>query len=301
MTIQTDPYRSRFESTPRIIDRRDPVVYDAAAPIKQPPLNAEQLAFYETQGFLFFEHMFSPEEVHYFREELTRLRAEAAAQRRSEVVLEPGGDAVRSVFAVHQTHPVFRRLSRDKRLVTIASQLLGSPVYIHQSRINYKPGFGGKEFYWHSDFETWHMEDGMPRMRAVSCSIALSENNEFNGPLLLIPGSHKSYVLCVGETPENHYLSSLRKQEYGVPDPQSLAHLVERGGMAAPKGAAGSVVFFECNMMHGSNSNITPWPRHNVFVVYNSVENALVKPFCELTPRPEFIASRDFTPIEPEG
>src|SRR3546814_10756649 len=44
------------------------------------------------------------------------------------------------------------------------------------SRLNYKPGFKGKEFYWHSDFETWHVEDGMPQMRALSMSILLAEN-----------------------------------------------------------------------------------------------------------------------------
>lgn len=301
MTIQTDPYRSRAERKPRIIARQDPIVYSATGRQRCGPLSVEQLASYEAQGFLFFEQLFSQEEMYDFREELARLRAEATTPHRPEVVLEPGGNEIRSVFAVHQTNPIFRRLSRDRRLVAIASQLLGGPVYLHQSRINYKPGFSGKEFYWHSDFETWHMEDGMPRMRAVSCSIALSENNEFNGPLLLIPGSHKSYVLCVGETPTDHYRSSLRKQEYGVPDPQSLADLVERGGIVASKGAAGSVVFFECNMMHGSNSNITPWPRHNIFMVYNSVDNALVDPFCGLTPRPEFIASRDFTPVETES
>lgn len=53
-------------------------------------------------------------------------------------------------------------------------QILGSEVYIHQSRVNYKPGYGGTGFYWHSDFETWHSEDGMPRMRALSVSIALT-------------------------------------------------------------------------------------------------------------------------------
>jgi ectoine hydroxylase len=49
--------------------------------------------------------------------------------------------------------------------------------------------------------------------------------------------------------------------------------------------------------MHGSNSNISPVPRSNVFVVYNSVENTLVEPFAAPSRRPEFIAARDFTPI----
>src|SRR3546814_19786785 len=87
-----------------------------------------------------------------------------------------------------------------------------------QSRLNYKPGFVGKEFYWHSDFETWHVEDGMPQMRALSMSILLAPNTVLNGPLMIIPGSHRKYLTCVGETPEDHYRSSLKKQEYGVPD-----------------------------------------------------------------------------------
>ncbi|MES8739290.1 phytanoyl-CoA dioxygenase family protein, partial [Cutibacterium acnes] len=75
-------------------------------------------------------------------------------------------------------------------------------LLIHQSRINLKNGFNGKEFYWHSDFETWHVEDGMPNMRAVSCSITLTDNTVYNGSLMVIPGSHKYFVSCVGETPE---------------------------------------------------------------------------------------------------
>lgn len=173
-------------------------------------------------------------------------------------------------------------------------------MYIHQSRINLKPGFTGKEFYWHSDFETWHMEDGMPRMRALSCSIALTENNEFNGPLMLIPGSHKKYIVCAGETPENNYKQSLSAQYIGVPDPAIITELVKEDGIVAPKGKPGSVTFFECNAMHGSNGNISPYPRANAFFVYNSVENTLVEPYCGLKPRPEHIAVReDFAPLKP--
>lgn len=299
MATKPDPYLSRSGNTPRLLDRLDPVVYSKCESTEQAPLTNEQTTFYEENGYLHLEELFSKGELEKFQAELEQLRQEAKKEKTPEVVLEPDGNAIRSIFAIHKSNTLVERLSRDHRLVDIVSFLLGSQVYIHQSRINYKPGFEGKPFYWHSDFETWHLEDGMPSMRAISCSIALSDNYEFNGPLLVIPGSHKQYVVCTGGTPENHYLKSLRKQEYGVPAPDMLQKLVEGRGIAAPKGPAGSVTFFECNMMHGSNSNITPWPRHNIFIVYNSVENALLEPFCGLPPRPEFIAHRDFTPIEP--
>jgi ectoine hydroxylase len=146
----------------------------------------------------------------------------------------------------------------------------------------------------HSDFETWHIEDGMPRMRAVSCVIALTANYEFNGPLLVMPGSHERYVPCVGETPADHYKHSLRKQEYGIPEPQALMKLAEEYGIQSITGEAGSVMFFDCNLMHGSNSNITPYPRINAFFVYNSIENQLELPHGNLSPRPNHIAARNY-------
>ncbi|MEX1271514.1 MAG: phytanoyl-CoA dioxygenase family protein, partial [Acidimicrobiia bacterium] len=56
---------------------------------------------------------------------------------------------------------------------------------------------------------------------------------------------------------------------------------------------AGSVLFFDCNIMHGSPNNISPLPRTNGFLVYNSVENAAVEPFGTDEARPEHIATRE--------
>jgi len=183
------------------------------------------------------------------------------------------------------------------RLCGVAAQILGSGVYLHQSRINFKPAFEGKPFPWHSDFETWHMEDGMPRMRALSASILLTPNTEHNGPLMVVPGSHRRYVRCVGKTPDEHFTTSLREQMVGVPAREALVALFERGSLDSITGPAGSVVFFDCNLMHGSAGNITPLPRHNMFLVYNSCENRLLSPFCGLPARPTFLAEREPSPL----
>jgi ectoine hydroxylase len=282
-----DLYPSRVHDQPQLIDRKDPVVWGDPG-----HLTAVHRRSYETNGFLVLERFFSPEELKTFQQEAQRLRDSDALKGREEVITEPSSDEVRSIFAPHRLSPLIERLSRDRRILAVVEELLGSQAYIFQGRINYKPGFRGKEFYWHSDFETWHVEDGMPRMRAVSCSISLTDNVESNGPLMLIPGSHRQFLSCVGQTPEDHYKESLKKQEYGVPDETSLARMADEGGIFTAEGPAGSVTFFECNTMHGSNSNITPWPRSNIFLVYNSVENELVDPYCGLKPRPDFIANR---------
>lgn len=293
----TDLYPSRCGSDAAALPRLDPVVYSDWAP--GAPLSREQIEQYDRDGFVVLHDLFTPQEIAALRASATRLIADPGALDPNTVISEPGVNEVRSIFMIHRQNDVMNRLVGDERLAGIARFILADDVYVHQSRLNYKPGFVGKEFYWHSDFETWHVEDGMPRMRALSMSILLAPNTATNGPLMLIPGSHRRYCACAGETPEEHYLASLRKQEYGVPDIITLAELAAEGGIAAPTGEAGTVVVFDCNVMHGSNGNITPFPRANAFFVYNAVSNRLTAPFGAPQPRPEFVAARHGIPALP--
>ena len=294
-----DFYPSRQDDKPRILRRRDDVAYAAWSP--DAPLTEEQVQGFARDGFLVLRELFDPREIEVLCADASALRSSRSGTLDPDTVIaEPGSGAVRSVFKVHAQSGVFGRLAADARLADVARFLLDDDVYLHQTRMNYKPGFRGKEFYWHSDFETWHVEDGMPRMRALSMTVLLTENTPHNGPLMLIPGSHRHFVACVGETPEEHYKQSLRKQEYGVPDDDSLRFLAEQGGIEAPVGPPGTVVVFDCNTMHGSASNITPFPRSNAFIVYNAMSNALEAPFGPAKPRPEFIATRQsITAVRP--
>jgi ectoine hydroxylase len=294
-----DLYPSRIEAKPRILRRRDEVAHAAWSP--RAPLSEAQTQAFARDGFLVLRDLFDLREVDALCRDAGALRTSRSGSLDPETVIaEPNSGAVRSVFKVHEQSDVFGRLASDARLAEVARFLLDDEVYLHQTRMNYKPGFQGKEFYWHSDFETWHVEDGMPRMRALSMTVLLTENTPYNGPLMLMPGSHRHFIACVGETPDEHYKQSLRKQEYGVPDDESLTFLATDGGIEAPVGPAGTVIVFDCNTMHGSASNITPFPRSNAFIVYNAVSNAVEAPFGPARPRPEFIATRQsFAPVRP--
>lgn len=289
--LEEDAYPSRRGGKPTILERLDPVVHTRNW--DDPPVAADQLAHYEEYGFIVLHDVFDTDEVRLLQKELEKLQSGIGAGHSDYRVNEPGDNTLRSIFSVHRSNPLFSRLAEDSRLVDTAEFILADDVYIHQSRLNYKPGFRGKEFYWHSDFETWHVEDGMPRMRALSMSIALTKNSPENGPLMLIPGSHRKYVVCGGHTPEDHFRDSLRKQEYGVPRDDLLRELADEGGVVAVDAQPGSVVIFDCNTMHGSNGNITPYPRSNAFLVYNALGNRVGPPFCQQPPRPEYICTRE--------
>lgn len=286
----SDVYPSRQYSLSRHFNRIDPVIYSDGR--QKAPLDAALLDRYEKKGFLFLDDLFEDHEITDMQRHMQRLRDSDEIKQREESITEANSGDIRSVFDVHKLSDFFQKVAQDPRLVRIAEYLLGDKVYLHQTRLNYKPGFRGKEFYWHSDFETWHVEDGMPRMRALSVSITLTPNDHYNGPLLLIPGSHQTFISCVGETPENNYLSSLKRQDVGVPDQASLQSLIEQNGIEAAVGQPGRIILFYCNVLHGSNSNITSTPRSNLFFVYNALSNRVGQPFGSTAPRPEYIAAR---------
>lgn len=292
-----DLYPSRRRDREEWLERADPVLWSEWTPAA--PISREQAESFRRDGFLILKDMFEAEEVTALIERASALRDDGRNLRREDVVFEPKSESVRTIFRLEEHDPLMMRLACDRRLAGIARFLLNDDVYIHQSRLNYKPGFTGKEFYWHSDFETWHAEDGMPRMRAVSASLLLTDNRAHNGALMLMPGSQDIYISCEGETPDSNHETSLKAQEVGTPSQDSLARLSERFGITDAEGPAGTLILFDCNAIHGSNGNITPAPRSNAFFVYNAVSNRLQAPFAAAKPRPAYLARRgDAEPVE---
>ncbi len=147
--------------------------------------------------------------------------------------------------------------------------------------------FDGDVWQWHQDFGTWHNNDLMPEARAMNVAIFLDEVNEFNGPLMFIPGSHKLGVLDAG-----HDTTTTSYPLWTI-DHETIAKLVARGGLVAPKGPAGSMIMFHSCLVHASTSNLSPWNRVTVYLSLCAVSNHIRR-----FKRPEYIAHRDSTPIE---
>ncbi len=258
-----DDYVTRLPDGERRLERKDPVVWSEWRP--GAPLAMDQVEKFERDGFLILEKIFLPGEIDALIEESARLRSDGSKLTQESLVTEPDTNEVRTIFDLDLQSEVFCRLAEDVRIAEPVRFLLDDEIYVHQSRLNYKPGLVGKEFFWHSDFETWHAEDGMPRMRAISASILLTDNDALNGPLMLMPGSQNTYVACAGETPENNHKSSLKQQKVGTPSAETLADMSQKHGIEYAAGKKGTVILFDSNTMHGSNGNITPFPRSNAF------------------------------------
>lgn len=246
-------------------------------------LTAAQLEQFDREGYLLFPSLFTPEEVRVLTDEVPRLYK----QQRPENIREKGSDAVRTNFAAHMYSYPFAKLARHPRMVSPVAQLFGEALYMHQFKINGKMAFDGDVWQWHQDYGTWKNDDDMPQPRAMNIAIFLDEVNEFNGPLMFIPGSHKLGVIDAG-----HDLTTTSYPLWTINN-DTIAKLVARGGIVAPKGPAGTMIMFHSCLVHASGSNLSPWNRVSVYLSLCAVSNHIRR-----FKRPEYIAHRDFTPIE---
>ena len=245
-------------------------------------LTTEQLERFDTEGYLFFPGLFSRDEIASLQAEVPRLYA----LHRPENVRERGSDAVRTNFAAHLYSYPFAKLARHPRMIEPAMQVFGEDVYMHQFKINGKMAFDGDVWQWHQDYGTWKNDDLMPESRAMNVAIFLDDVNEFNGPLMFIPGSHRLGVL------DAQHDTSTTSYPLWTIDRETIAKLVGRGGIVAPKGPSGSMILFHSCLVHASTSNLSPWNRVAVYLSLCAVSNHIRR-----FKRPEYIAHRDFTPL----
>ena len=261
-------------------------------------LTAEQHARFDRDGYLFFPGMFSAAETRTLTDDVPRLYA----RREAYNVREKGKEAVRTNFAAHLYSEPFARLARHPRMVEPVQDLLGEALYMHQFKINGKAAFDGDVWQWHQDYGTWLNDDQMPTERAMNVAIFLDDVSEYNGPLMFIPGSHKKGVVDA-----KHDVTTTSYPLWTV-DNELIRQLVERagghggfdaagrhvdGGIVSPKGPAGSMILFHSCLVHASGSNLSPYDRVAVYLSLCAVSNHIRR-----FKRPEYIAHRDFTPIE---
>ena len=257
----------------------------------------EQVRKYREDGYLLLPGCFSAEEVAEMNAELPAIFAEDTPAR----VLEKATGQVRSVYGSHRTSEVFGAMVRDPRLLEPARAILESDVYVHQFKINAKLAFVGEVWEWHQDYIFWQKEDGMPTSRVINATVFLDDVTEFNGPLLFIPGSHKAGVMDPGKRKGEAndgpaWAADVAADLSYTLTKEMIAGWVEERGIVAPKGPAGSVLFFDANVAHGSGPNMSPIDRKLMLATYNSVLNI---PEPRENPRPEFLCSRDHAPVQP--
>ena len=248
-----------------------------------------QIEAYERDGFLILEGLFSPAEVAAMKAELERIQGIDT----DHLVREKAGGIAKTIYRVHAADgptasPVFHAAARAPRLLGPAQELLGDQaLYIHHTKCNLKTAIDGSVWAWHQDYGTWK-RDGMPEARPTTALVMLDEPTEMNGCLYFIPGSHKEGSL------EPEFNDATGYKFYVTPKDKLLEIMARSPEPVAIRGRPGTVVLFDCNILHASGHNLSRHNRWAIYIVYNPVANR-----CRdvPNPRPDYVRSTHFKPL----
>jgi ectoine hydroxylase len=252
-------------------------------------LTPQQQRDYEDNGFLIFPDLLSRAEVDALLAECGRLQ-----HIETDLIRRERNGAMRTIFRVHEDDgatrsPEFRALTRLPRLMRPVARLLGDErMFVYHTKINLKPAFEGTIWAWHQDYGSWSL-DGVPTPNMMTVLVMLDDADELGGALYFVPGSHK-----LGLIPhiEDKGIGALN--QYSVPR-EPLRRALESTRPVPVVGRAGTVAFFHCNLIHGSGHNMSPRDRRQMYVVYTPTAN---RPQDVPAPRPDYVRSRNWAPIE---
>jgi phytanoyl-CoA hydroxylase len=167
----------------------------------------------------------------------------------------PETPKVRRIKLPHTHTPLFWELAQHPPLVAILDKLLGpSGVRLHGSKINLKEPHHGSPVEWHQDWAFYpHTNDDL-----LAVGVMLDDAFLENGPLLVVPGSHKGPVW-------DHHSDGFF---CGAMDPTRKE--VDFESAVPLTGRAGSMSFHHVRLVHGSAQNVSPKPRRLLLYEYSA-------------------------------
>lgn len=142
-------------------------------------------AFYEEYGFAGFPDLLGPDDLAELRGAFDELL------EKGEISYREGEEFLMVNDALY-THPVFERFVSDRRIVEAVETLVGRAVEVQHSKLICKPlqdrGTGVIE--WHQDYPFFPHSN----FDLLAVGIHLDEETEAEGPVRMIPGSHRDGV-----------------------------------------------------------------------------------------------------------
>lgn len=226
-------------------------------------LSAEQVRFYQDNGYLAPLRLLDEKQLGVMRESLERMLGPEyprAAELLGRPRLEPGKPTPMIYFqGAWLAEEAFHDLVFNPRLTVPLSQLLGTPqVRFWHDQIFYKPARHGGVVAWHQDYSYWTRTDPPGH---ITCFLALDDTTLENGCLHVIPSSHRWPLLpTVNLTGTAADMDAIK----GVLSPQQLEQFKPTPIFLK----AGECSFHHCFALHGSYANHSDRPRRGVVLNY---------------------------------
>ncbi len=218
-------------------------------------LTNDQTGFYRENGYLLVEGAIEPEPLAAMQQVTVDLIDRSRTVRDSNDIYDldeghsPDTPRLTRIKLPHTRNAAFSDVLHSQRLAAILHPLLGPNIRLHTSKLNTKAPGGGAAVEWHQDWAFYpHTNDDI-----LAVGIMLEDVDEANGPLMVVPGTHKNPVL-------SHHRNSVFCGAIDPADP-----LFEQDKAVTITGKAGDMSIHHARVLHGSAPNRSDRARKLLF------------------------------------
>lgn len=161
----------------------------------------------------------------------------------------------------HAGEDLYSMCARSPRIVDRLEQMLGGEVYLYHMKMNYKEPRVGGAWEWHQDYGYWY-NNGCLLPLMASCLISVSAATKEMGCLQVLRGSHLMGRIDHGKTGD----------QTGA-DLERVNAALERMELVYCETQPGDAIFFDSNLLHRSDQNVSPAARWSLICCYNAARN----------------------------
>ena len=172
----------------------------------------------------------------------------------------PGGRTVRRLLQACARDALYKEWATSPEIANRLRQLLGPDVELAQAHHNCvmtkNPAFSSATG-WHQDIRYWSFE----KPELISAWLALGPENEDNGCLWLVPGSHLMEFRRE-QFDDDRFFRTDSDENRRILQARVAAQLDE-----------GDVLFFHCRLLHAAGQNRTALTKFAAVFTYHPVDN----------------------------
>ena len=218
-------------------------------------LSQAQKDFYTQNGYLKVEQVVTPAELAALQQVTAKLidASRHVTESDDRFDLDTGHTAdtprLTRIKLPHKQHPVYDRILKHSGVTRVLNDLLGPDTVLNTAKLNCKAPGGDAAVEWHQDWAFYPATNDS----LLAFGLMLEDVTAENGPLLVIPGSHKGPVL-------SHHANGVFCGAINPEDP-----LFEKERTVTLTGKAGDMTVHHVRMLHGSAPNVSDRARKILF------------------------------------
>ncbi|WP_323771290.1 phytanoyl-CoA dioxygenase family protein [Antarctobacter sp.] len=218
-------------------------------------LTDAQRAFYADNGYLKVEQVVTPQELADLQAVTDDLIEASRQVTESDEVYDldrghgPDEPRLTRIKLPHKRHAIFEQVLKRSKVTEVLNDLLGPDTFLNTSKLNTKAPGGGAAVEWHQDWAFYPATNDS----LLAFGLMLRDVTPENGPLMVVPGSHKGPVL-------SHHAGGVF---CGAVDPDDP--LFHRDKAVTLTGRAGDMTVHHVRILHGSAPNVSDRARQILF------------------------------------